>query len=238
MAAELIVPGVYRILKGYVNAYLIEAEGGLTVVDCGMPKKAERLLAAVRESGHDSTGVQSIVITHHHADHVGSLAALVAATGATVYAPALDTAIIRGQTARPRPNTRVITGRLLGPLLVRFEPKVQPAAIDQEVTEGDGLPLPAGLTAIFTPGHTAGHTSYLLAGRDGGILFAGDAAGARGSKAAPPVDAVFGMFTEDLDEARRSFAKLAGMQFEVMLPGHGKPIREGASRAFGKAAAR
>src|SRR5690348_13402211 len=66
MKPERIVDGVHRILKGYVNAYLIEAEDGLTVVDTGMPKKLERILEAVRALGHDPHDVGTILLTHHH----------------------------------------------------------------------------------------------------------------------------------------------------------------------------
>ena len=73
--------------------------------------------------------------------------------------------------------------------------------------------------------------SFLL-DRDGGILVAGDAAGAMGSKAGPPVGAVFGISTEDLEEAGRSFHRLAALQFEVALTGHGSPVRRGAAELF------
>ena len=209
MTLETIAPGVHRILKGYVNVYLIEADDGLTIVDCGMPKKAEKLMAAVREAGRSPDDVRTVLITHHHSDHVGSLAALVRATGAIVYVPALDAPIVRGERPAPPANKAVITGRLLGPLLARLEPSVEPARIDVEVADRDSLPVAGEVTAIHTPGHTEGHTSFLLP-RGGGVLFVGDAAGAKGSRAAPPVGLIFGMFTEDLDEARRSFRKLAG----------------------------
>jgi glyoxylase-like metal-dependent hydrolase (beta-lactamase superfamily II) len=237
MKPERIVDGVHRILKGYVNAYLIEADDGLTIVDTGMPKRLEHIMGAVRALGHAPGDVNTILLTHHHVDHMGTLARLARTTGATVYAPAIDGAIIRGQTAAPPPNRAVVTGRLLGPILVRLEPKREPATIDVEIGDGQRLDVGGGVTAIHTPGHTAGHTSYLLP-REGGILLVGDAAGARGTKVAPPIDAIFGMFTEDLDEARRSFQKLASFEFDLMLPGHGSVVRSGAAALVRAAAPR
>jgi glyoxylase-like metal-dependent hydrolase (beta-lactamase superfamily II) len=38
--------------------------------------------------------------------------------------------------------------------------------------------------------------------------------------------------TEDYDEARRSFRKLARLEFDVALPGHGRPIIGEASERF------
>jgi glyoxylase-like metal-dependent hydrolase (beta-lactamase superfamily II) len=55
----------------YINGYVVEDEGGLTLVDCGW--KAGDVLAALHaglhELGHDLSGVQRILITHHHFDH-------------------------------------------------------------------------------------------------------------------------------------------------------------------------
>jgi glyoxylase-like metal-dependent hydrolase (beta-lactamase superfamily II) len=238
MQPERIVDGVYRILKGYVNAYLVEADDGLTIVDTGMPRKRkDRLLDAVRASGHGPGDVTSILITHHHVDHMGNLARLARTTGAAVYAPAIDAPIIRGHAAGPPPNRAVITGKLLGPILVRLEPKREPTIVDVEVTDGQHLDVAGGIRAIHTPGHTAGHTSYLMP-REGGILLVGDAAGARGTKVAPPIEAIFGTFTEDLDEARRSFQKLAALDFDVLLPGHGSVVRSGAAALLRAAAPR
>jgi hypothetical protein len=42
------------------------------------------------------------------------------------------------------------------------------------------------------------------------------------------------MFTEDLDEAVRSFHKLAGFDFEVAITGHGNPVLRGAGDLFRK----
>ena len=49
--------------------------------------------------------LQAILVTHHHADHVGGVAALRQATGATVYGPAFETI--------PEPATRVEGGECL-----------------------------------------------------------------------------------------------------------------------------
>src|SRR5438046_526566 len=162
MKPERIVDGVHRILKGYVNAYLIEADDGLTIVDTRLPRKNDPLLEAVRATGHVRDDVRTILITHHHVDHIGRLARLVRATGGTVYAPVVDGSIIRGEVDRPAPNRAVITGRILGPLIAKLQPGHEPARIDVEVVDGQRLAVAGGITAIHTPGHTAGHTSYLL----------------------------------------------------------------------------
>lgn len=79
------------------------------------------------------------------------------------------------------------------------------------------------LEIIETPGHTPGHVSVL--DPVAGILVAGDALnGADGGVAGPSPD-----FSEDMDAANASLAKLAGFDFDVALFGHGEPVTTGAS---------
>ena len=85
MPAERIVVGLYRVLRGYVNAYVLEDQAGLVLIDCGLPKRADRIATSIRETGHEPEDVRHILVTHHHLDHTGSLAALAERTGATVY---------------------------------------------------------------------------------------------------------------------------------------------------------
>src|SRR5919108_1308134 len=102
MATEL-APGIHHVIKGLVNAYLIEADDGVTVVDAGVKNRAPAFMAALKTLGRSTDEVRAILITHHHVDHRGSLAALAAATGATVYAPVADADIIRGSAPAPHP---------------------------------------------------------------------------------------------------------------------------------------
>jgi glyoxylase-like metal-dependent hydrolase (beta-lactamase superfamily II) len=233
MKAERITDGVWRVLKGYVNAYVIEGDDGLVLVDTGMPKKAGRIDESIRSMKHEARDIRHILITHHHVDHVGSLMALVQMSGATVHAPAGDAAVIRGTEKPPGPNRAKLSGRTIGPVAERIGPDQPVCRVDVELRDGDRLDVAGGIRVVTSPGHTAGHTSFLLQ-RGDGVLIAADAAGARGERVGPPIGAVFGMFTEDLDEAVRSFHKLAALDFEVAITGHGNPVRSGASDLFKK----
>ena len=63
------------------------------------PGQAEPVLQVLAQLG---LKLQGILVTHHHADHVGGLDALRAATGAPVWGPAYETL--------PEPVTRVQGG--------------------------------------------------------------------------------------------------------------------------------
>lgn len=88
---------------------------------------------------------------------------------------------------------------------------------------GDGDTVDHGLQVIDTPGHTPGHISIL--DPIAGILVAGDALnGSNGGVAGPNPD-----FSDDIDLANASAARLAGFDYEVALFGHGEPVLAGAS---------
>ena len=94
---------------------------------------------------------------------------------------------------------------------------------------GDGESV-FGLQVVTTPGHTPGSISVYDAAN--GIVVAGDALiGEGGSPNFPGAQ-----FTEDMDEARRSVAKLGELTFETLLVGHGDPIEGGASAAVAELA--
>ena len=78
------VTGIPALQDNYL--WLLERPGEprVTVVD---PGAAEPVLQVLRQR---ALTLDSILITHHHADHIGGVAALKAATGARVYGPAIE----------------------------------------------------------------------------------------------------------------------------------------------------
>ena len=88
------------------------------------------------------------------------------------------------------------------------------------VADGDDV---FGLRIIATPGHTPGSISVL--DEAVGILVAGDALGTSGGA----VQGSNPQFTDDMDAALASVAKLGTFEFETLLVGHGDPIVSGAS---------
>jgi glyoxylase-like metal-dependent hydrolase (beta-lactamase superfamily II) len=68
---------VHRISKlGFVNAYLVPEDDGLTLVDAMVPRSEKQILAAAERLG---APIRRIALTHAHGDHIGSLDALAAA---------------------------------------------------------------------------------------------------------------------------------------------------------------
>ena len=65
---------VHRITRlGLVNAYLVEEDDGLTLIDTALPRSEKAIRAAAERLGRP---IVRIVLTHAHQDHIGSLDAL------------------------------------------------------------------------------------------------------------------------------------------------------------------
>lgn len=229
MRAEEILPSVFALRLGYVNAFAFSTPDGLVLVDSGLKGHDKKIASAFEGIGRGVNEIAYVLITHHHADHVGSLAAIKsAASGARIHVHTLDAPIVAGEKPRPPANRSSILGRILGPLIMRLPVNHPPAAAaDRLVSDGDRLPIGAGVRVIHTPGHTAGSVAYLLE-EHGGVLFAGDAAGHMFGRIGKPL----GMFTEDMGQARASIRKIAGLEFDTACFGHGSMLKGNAHAEF------
>jgi glyoxylase-like metal-dependent hydrolase (beta-lactamase superfamily II) len=102
---------------------------------------------------------------------------------------------------------------------------LRPAPINHLVSEGETLPVlsaEGGLRVLETPGHTMGHIAFYLPARK--LLIAGDAVRSEGGKLTPPP----AVYTLDMPLALQSVRKLAALDIDACLPGHGAPVTSGA----------
>jgi glyoxylase-like metal-dependent hydrolase (beta-lactamase superfamily II) len=137
------------------NCYVFRRDSSdrALIVDPG--EEAERILGAVDQLG---LGVDAILLTHTHFDHVGAVAPVAKATGAPVYCPEIEVPVLADiMSFVPWPG--------FGPY--------EGYAADETVAGGERLQL-AGMEidVIFTPGHSPGHVTYSIP--DERALFSGD----------------------------------------------------------------
>jgi hydroxyacylglutathione hydrolase len=213
--------GLTEILKGvqYVdgsnaNSYLIEEDDGtLTLIDASMQADGKRILEFITSKlNRKPSDVKTIVITHCHIDHIRGLAALKAATGGSVAVHEADADFVSGKARYPTPGGAMgFIFRLMSPF---FRPT--PVEPDRRLKEGDII---GRLTVIHTPGHTPG--SIALFDEQRKVLFVGDTARfLKGKLEGPPRQ-----FTPHMDQARASIERMSALNFEVMLSGHGEPLK-------------
>jgi len=227
MSPTPIVPNLYAIDLGGVNAYLIVSTDGLTLIDTGYAKSAERIAHALGALGYTLADLAQIVVTHAHADHAGGLAELQTRTSASVWMHLLDIPLVESGVAM-RPSTQSTPGlinRIIYRLTIARAPKtLTPATIDHAVDDGAILPFAGGLRVIHTPGHSAGQIALLWPAH-GGVLLAADAA----------INVVgLALFPayENLLQGQESLSRLAAHEFAVACFGHGRPITSAAAHRF------
>jgi hydroxyacylglutathione hydrolase len=214
---ETIAPDLQLIPSRPAYAFNTYLMGGV-LVDAATRHAAGRLRRALADAPpHAHT------LTHVHADHQGSSAELCAHFGIELWCPAGEADLMEaGRLAPPLPIHPIIR------LQRRFwAGPGHPVA--RRLRDGDEV---GGFAVVETPGHSPGHVSYwreadrtLVAGD---VLFGRHpVTGRPGLHEPPPV------FTVDPELNRRSIRRVAALEPEVVVFGHGTPWRDPAGlRAF------
>lgn len=207
------------------NVYLLTSPEGLTLVDGGPAGQADKILAELEKAGHPASDLRQVVITHAHDDHTGSVAEIVRRTGARVLAYKDEVPYIARTAHLPYKS-------LLSRSILWLEGRVIPAPpsikVNIALEDGQVIPGTGGYTALHAPGHTPG--SMCLYHPERHILIAGDALFNKNPMTGKPgLIMPLGMISTDMSQARQSVARLAGLEVDVLLCGHGEPILKDAS---------
>ncbi|HUK37916.1 MAG TPA: MBL fold metallo-hydrolase [Methanomicrobiales archaeon] len=212
-----IIPGVHRVEGMHGNSYLVERDGGLVLIDTGMPGSAGKILSCVRDGlGKEPTAIGTILLTHYHIDHTGSVAKLAAGTKAKVAIHEGDAPYLAGEKQMPVPKVR----RSVFFRILRFFVRFTPVRPDIVLRDGDTI---AGFTCIHTPGHTPGSACFYDPQKK--VIFVGDATVTFGGAIQGPV----AEYSADPAQARASLGKIANLDFDTLLSGHGEPVKPGAA---------
>jgi hydroxyacylglutathione hydrolase len=222
-----IIEGVHRVdaassNMAHSNVYLIINGRNLLVIDTGTPGNAKKIVAYIENLGRQPSEVSTILLTHYHMDHAGSVKDLKELTGAKVAASPEDAQYITGKQPYPKPKS--ILMRATSSFV-----KAPPVPVEILLRDGEIL---GNLTVISTPGHTPG--SIMLLDKQRKVLFSGDTLRAEGGK----VTGAPRHFTWDEAKEKDSIQKVAKIDFDTMLPGHAEPLVSRASDAVREYAAK
>lgn len=204
-----IVPKIHQ-FTGMSNCYLIENKE-MMLIDTGNPGNSKKIINYIKNNlNRKPQDIKTIIITHHHFDHIGSLEELKRATGAKVAAHKDDANYIADAE---KPEEPLISKIFINLLKIIYRPKtVKP---DILLEENDEI---GGYRVIHTPGHTPG--SICLYNENNKVIFVGDCLKNEGDKIGGPP----GIFTLNMKQANESIKKLEDLDIDVIFTGHGKHI--------------
>jgi glyoxylase-like metal-dependent hydrolase (beta-lactamase superfamily II) len=219
----------------HVNAYAIERDDGIVLVDCGSAGDASNrnaLEAALGLAGFAIEDVRVLVGTHTHSDHVGLAAWVIERSGAEFWMHP-DTGHFYDGTREP---ARIAAARerrsrhegVPEHLLELYADVREETDGVLEATSPDH-PLASGVTfasklgdweVVETPGHCPTHVC--LVQRDRSLIIVGDLVA---SAFAPWFD--YGYSADPVAEYLKSLDAIEALgPFALALPGHGRPISD------------
>lgn len=216
-----VVPGLHFVERIWDTKVYVLFEGEkVIIVDAAMPGRAGVVWRHLDALGYPPQAVDEIWLTHGDVDHMGSVAALKAGSGATLVVHRADASLVDGRAERELgPVALGGTYQRIFNWAVGHMFRFQPVMVDRMVEDGDTL---GEWRVVHAPGHTAGSVCFYHPGR--GIIILGDAINhRRGLLGAPPR-----LFTPDMDQAYASIHKIAALDFEVCCFGHGPPLMKDA----------
>lgn len=217
---------------GIVNVafFGLAAERGWVLIDAGLPGSADAIFKAAAERFGENIPPAAIVLTHGHFDHVGALAELAAEWETPIYAHRLEHPFLNGTRAYSPPRSDV-GGGLMARIATLYPRK--PVDVSRWLAllpENSEVPFMPGWRCIPTPGHTPGHVSFWREADR--TLIAGDAVITTRQESAyavltqkPEMHGPPKYYTADWDSARESVRRLAQLEPQLLLTGHGPAMQ-------------
>lgn len=165
-----------------VGGLLIERDGRFLLIDAGLgemianinlgpvvlgPANSGALPETLAALGRAPEDIEAVAFTHLHVDHTGWA---FVRDGNGGYRPFFPNAryLVAEQEWAPRARGETIPGGSSRSAVI--EPLAK-----QHVTIADGEEIFPGVHALVTPGHSPGHTSYLITSTEGTLIAFGDA---------------------------------------------------------------
>jgi len=190
-----IVGNVYFVGTEILASFLITTPQGHILINSGFEETVPALRNAVEKLGFQFSDIKVVLGSHAHDDHMQGDSLVKQLTGAQVLAMEQDVAALR-----------------------RMRPGNKEHPIDRVLRDRDQVQLGGTiLTAMLTPGHTSGNTTWLLKAEEGGksynvVILGGQGATGTLYNASGPTIAT--------EEFKRSFPLLRSIPCDVPLGSH------------------
>ena len=210
-----VVNGIYQ-FSGVSNCYIV-IDKEIFLVDTGMPGRSNEIIKYLtKDLKRSPEDVKTIVITHHHFDHTGSLDKLQTITGAKIAVHSADADYLSGEKSQAGSAFMV-------PLviLMKLIYRIKPVKADIILKNGDII---GDYEVIHTPGHTPG--SICLYNPNNKVIFVGDNLTYSKGKIRGPSSRLI----PEPEQYKKSMKKLGDLDIEVILTGHGPAVTSDANK--------
>lgn len=193
------------------NAYAVQCGASYVLIDAGVGLETERLAAVVQANGIEEEQICCLLLTHYHLDHAGGAAALNRQFGIEVWAGPRTAAVLEAGDEEAI-SLAAAKRAAVYPSHVHLErcPVARVIEPGVEFSIGNTTIVP-----ISAPGHSRDMICYLLRQPDRTLLFSGDTIFHGGRISLQD--------THDCDVPAytKSIRRLAGLEFDMLFPGHG-----------------
>ncbi|WGY73577.1 MBL fold metallo-hydrolase [Burkholderia cepacia] len=222
-------------VQGSINAFLVDTGTTRILVDTGAGVLygdcCGKLLANLRAAGYAPEQIDEVLLTHLHKDHVGGIAS----NGRMTF----PNAVVHVNEIEAQywldPDNKAQAPAFLASFFDAAAASVAPyvAAGRFKTFRGEATLAP-GIRAVPMPGHTPGHTAYLIESGDAGLLAWGDIVHVAAIQLRDPDATV--QYDSDADAARRTrratLERVADKRYlvgaaHIAFPGLGHLRRDG-----------
>jgi glyoxylase-like metal-dependent hydrolase (beta-lactamase superfamily II) len=213
-----------------VNWILVREGDSITLIDAGYPGDRQRVEESIRVIGRQPEDVHAILLTHAHVDHMGAANHFRDRYGVPTFTDEVEVRHARRDHLE-QANALDIAANIWRPGVAPWLARVVRVGAAKRVSipsaepfPHDGpLDMPGRPVPVPTRGHTSGHTAYHLPAV--GAIVTGDelvtghgVLKGRGPRVLP------GYFSHG--DPATALAALEGVDADLILPGHGEPLRQ------------
>ncbi len=196
----------------------------LSMVDVGLIGKGDGKLARIEQAGIGLQDIKRVILTHTHFDHIGCIKEILKGLpDAEIWVHQIEGDYLE------RGDERIIHGNEMFAGFIRSQYGVKDGffrlSVHRKLNQGDVLEI-GGLRweVLHIPGHSAGGIGLYNA--QNRVLIPGDTVYADYDIGR------FDLYSADGKQLRRSLETLAGLDAEVLLPGHNRILKQGAGESI------
>jgi metallo-beta-lactamase class B len=200
-----IIGNIYFVGTAGLGSYLITTSAGNIILDGALPESAPLIEKNVAALGFRMRDVKYLLNSHAHYDHSGGLAQMKRDSGAQMIASRADAATLNSGRQSSYGGG--------------WDSQMPPVKVDRIVNTGDKVQLGGTtMTAVVTPGHTKGCTTWTIpvieAGKSYKVIF-------YCSTSVPGYPLLRNReYPQIVSDYQHSFEVLKNMQADVFLAGH------------------